>query len=238
MVAPPLSKELWYPRLQFASDHSLLVTFGAGISRHHHLDVRHLMALLQSDPPAGLRNLHPGYSSLLISFHPLVVTPEEFEAHIHELLNRIDSVKLPPERAVEIPVCYDAAFGPDLVDVAQHTRLTVEEVIARHCSVDYLVYFLGFSPGFPYLGEMPKELTTPRLPSPRTSVPAGSVAIGGAQTGIYPISSPGGWRIIGRTPLQLFRPDETPPTLLQMGDVVRFRRISREEFGALVGSRA
>lgn len=133
-------------------------------------------------------------------------------------------------RFVEIPVCYDGEFGPDLADVARHTGLSVEEVIARHSAVEYRVHCLGFAPGFPYLGGLPPELATPRRATPRQGVPAGSVAIGGAQTGIYPQSSPGGWNVIGRTPLRLFDADREPPALLKAGDRVRFRPITRGEF--------
>ncbi len=227
-----LLTELWYPRFQLASDHSLLVTFGAAISRQHHRDVLRLFLLLQQEAIEGLRNLHPAYSSLLISFDPLIIPPQEFEAAVRSLVDRIDSVATPEPQRIQIPVCYDPEFGPDLFDVAAHTKLSPNEVVRLHSSVEYLVYFVGFSPGFPYLGEMPEQLAMPRLPSPRIAVPAGSVAIGGHQTGIYPLASPGGWRIIGRTPLRLFRPDDASPTLLRMGDVVIFQPISRQEFEA------
>ena len=150
-------------------------------------------------------------------------------------MQQIDSVQVPESRRIEIPVCYDEELGPDLNDVARHSHLTVGEVVQRHSSTEYLVYFLGFSPGFPYMGNMPKELATPRMGTPRRLVPAGSVAIGGHQTGIYPVASPGGWRIIGRTPIKLFRPEEPEPTLLQMGDLVRFKAIDKNEFHQLFG---
>ncbi|MEX1276635.1 MAG: 5-oxoprolinase subunit PxpB [Bacteroidota bacterium] len=225
-----LSKELWYPRFQLASDRSLLVTFGAGISRRHHLDVRRLVALLESQPIPGTHAIHPAYSSVLVSFNPRENPPPEFEAGIRDLVQQIDSVRVPEPRRIEIPVCYGGKLGPDLDDVALHNRVTTDEVVRRHSSTEYLVYFLGFSPGFPYMGDMPKELAIPRLGTPRRVVPACSVAIGGRQTGIYPVASPGGWRIIGRTPLRLFRPEEAEPTLLRMGDLVRFKAINIDEF--------
>jgi KipI family sensor histidine kinase inhibitor len=123
---------------------------------------------------------------------------------------------------VEIPVAYGGANGPDLDAVAELTGHTPDEVVAMHSGAEYLVYFLGFSPGFPYLGGLPESIAAPRLETPRRRVPAGSVAIGGQQTGVYPIASPGGWRIIGRTPLRLFDPGADPPVLLRMGDHVRF----------------
>jgi KipI family sensor histidine kinase inhibitor len=123
---------------------------------------------------------------------------------------------------MEIPVSYGGEFGPDLADVARHTGLTPERVVEMHAGAEYLVYFLGFAPGFAYLGGLPPELTTPRLTAPRKHVPAGSVAIGGNQTGVYPIASPGGWRIIGHTDAKLFEPGAPDPVLLRMGDRVRF----------------
>jgi inhibitor of KinA len=132
------------------------------------------------------------------------------------------ALELPAPRTMEIPVRYGGADGPDLEEVAALNHLSAEEVIAIHSGAEYLVHFLGFSPGFPYLGGMPESIAAPRLETPRRSVPAGSVAIGGRQTGIYPTASPGGWRIIGRTPLRLFQPEADPPVLLQMGDHVRF----------------
>ncbi len=224
------SEELWYPRFQLASDRSLLITFGAGISRQHHLDVRRLVTLLESQPIPGIHSIHPAYSSVLVSFNPRENPPPEFEAGVRELMQQIDSVQVPEPRRIEIPVCYGGEPGPDLNDVALHNHLTVDEVVHLHSSTEYLVYFLGFSPGFPYMGDMPKELTTPRLGTPRRLVPAGSVAIGGNQTGIYPVASPGGWRMIGRTPLRLFRPEATEPTILHMGDLVRFKPIELDEF--------
>jgi KipI family sensor histidine kinase inhibitor len=158
----------------------------------------------------------------LIDFDPRRRNLSDVESLIREKMSG------PPKggelqcRLIEIPVRYGGADGPDLEDVARHTGLTPEGVIERHASVEYLVYFLGFSPGFPYLGGMPAELATPRLSTPRKRVPAGSVAIGGAQTGIYSVESPGGWRLIGHTPLPLFDPSHHPPAFLQMGDSIRF----------------
>ncbi|MBX6395501.1 MAG: 5-oxoprolinase subunit PxpB, partial [Alicyclobacillaceae bacterium] len=133
-------------------------------------------------------------------------------------------------RLVEIPVCYGGEFGPDLAYVADYHGLTPERVIEIHSSTEYRVYMIGFAPGFPYLGGLSPELATPRKTSPRLTIPAGSVGIAGNQTGVYSVSTPGGWQIIGRTPLVLFRPDLHPPSLLKAGDRVRFYPISREEF--------
>lgn len=201
-----------------ASDHSLLVRFGDEISPDTHRRVRDFVRAFRAP---WLRNLHPAYSTVLISFDPLRATHAEVEAAARAAAG---SAPAAPSRLIEIPVRYGGEFGPDLNDVAEHNQLTQEEVIDLHTSADYLVYFLGFSPGFPYLGGMDPRIATPRLPSPRKLVPAGSIAIGGSQTGIYPVASPGGWRLIGRTDLELFRAGRQPPTLLEMGDRVRFVR--------------
>jgi inhibitor of KinA len=130
---------------------------------------------------------------------------------------------------VEIPVCYGGDFGPDLASVAEHCGMSAPDVVALHSGAEYLVHAIGFTPGFPYLGGLHESLRTPRLDTPRQRVPAGSVAIGGSQTGVYPVDSPGGWQIIGRTPIALFRPHLTPAALLKPGDRVRFKVISATE---------
>jgi inhibitor of KinA len=229
---PP--QEDYYPAISFASDHSLLVVFGNGVSRDLHRKVLRLFWLLQSTPFAGMRNIHPAYNSVLVSFDPIVASPKECELHVRSLVNRLDAVTMASPRLVEVPVCYEKQVAPDLDFVASHSGLTVDEVIQLHSSVEYLVYFIGFTPGFPYLGELPHRLATPRLASPRLHVPEGSVAIGGAQTGIYSLPSPGGWRIIGQTPLKLFRPRENPPTLLEIGDLIKFKPISLKELNDVI----
>jgi inhibitor of KinA len=227
-------KEDSFPSISFASDHSLLVVFGNGVSRDIHTNVLRLFKLLRSRPPAGLCNIHPAYNSVLISFDPLIVPPKDFEQHVRSLLNLLNSIALASPRVIPIPVCYHKSVAPDLDFVADHTGLTVDDIVQLHSSVEYLVNFIGFIPGFPYLGELPDRLATPRLATPRLHVPGGSVAIGGKQTGIYSLPSPGGWRVIGRTSLKLFRPRETFPTLLEIGDHVRFRPVSLQEFNDMM----
>lgn len=218
------------PLIRQASDHSFLVTFGEGISRAHHRNVLRLFRLLLSNPDRSTVNIHPAYSSVLISFDPFVKQPREFLEYVRLLLNQLDTVEATKSEPIEIPVCYDRTFAPDLEFVATHNGLMPEDVVRLHMSVEYLIYFIGFSPGFPYMGELPAELAAPRLTTPRVMVPEGSVAIGGNQTGIYSTASPGGWRIIGRTPLRLFDPLLDQPTTLQMGNTVRFRSISIAEY--------
>jgi inhibitor of KinA len=189
----------------------------------------------------GLIELAPAYTSIGLFFDPLRVIEagaprdgvlEWLAAKIrNELAGRPKQRKRPPAaRIVEIPVCYEREFAPDLEEVARHGQLPVDEIIRRHSSAQYRVHCVGFTPGFPFLGGLPSELAMPRRAEPRLKIPAGSVAIGGAQTGIYPLSSPGGWNVIGRTPLRLFDVLRDPPALLRTGDRVRFRTITREKF--------
>jgi KipI family sensor histidine kinase inhibitor len=159
---------------------------------------------------------------VLVDFDPCLRSHDEVEALVLERMAG-DQGQAPPEpRHLEIPVRYGGEFGPDLADVSRHTGLTEARVVELHAAAEYVVYFVGFSTCFPYLGGLPPELATPRLPAPRKHVPVGSVAIGGAQAGIYPLASPGGWRLIGRTDLKLFDLAATPPPMLRMGDRVRF----------------
>jgi KipI family sensor histidine kinase inhibitor len=213
-----------------ASDRSLLVRFGDEISPENHRLVRRLAGWLLDHPRPFVHNIHPAYCTVLVGHDPRQAAAGEVEAHVREGLAALEDQPDPPARTVEVPVCYGGAHGPDLPDVAAHCGLSPDEVVRLHAAGAYCVYFLGFSPGFPYLGGLDPRLATPRLAAPRRAVPAGSVAIGGAQTGVYPVGSPGGWRLIGRTPAPLFDPARTPPALLQMGDLVRFVPISPGEF--------
>jgi inhibitor of KinA len=221
------------PRFHPASDQSLLVYLGEAISLESHGRVLRLLRLLESRPIPGVRNLHPAYASLLIVFDALQLRHKELESIVLEYWAASQEVHLPEPRLVEIPVCYGGEFGPDLEDVARVHNMTVAEIVDLHVSTTYLVYFLGFAPGFAYLGELPELLATPRLATPRRKVPAGSVGIAGKQTGIYPFATPGGWRLLGRTPVSTFRQDRTPMNLLSIGDHVRFSPISAERFAQL-----
>jgi len=203
---------------------------------------------LQDGAIPGVIELAPAYTTVAVFFNPMVVVdaaPNPDEAlnwlteRVREVLaagadrgRRVRSTKS-NARLVEIPVCYDPEFALDLDHVASQAKLTPTKVVDLHSRAEYRVSCIGFVPGFPFLAGLPKELATPRRATPRKEIPAGSVAIGGAQTGIYPLRSPGGWNLIGRTPLQLFDPEKTPPAFLHAGDRVRFRAITREEFEAL-----
>ncbi len=235
------------PRFQIASDQSLLVYFDSATKKDRSEDrplqsqntveanekVRRLLRLLESEPVEGVRNLHPAYCSLLVKFDVLKLRHEEVEGILRGYLARLDEVKLPEPRLVEIPVCYGGEFGPDLAEVSALCGMTTAQVIEVHSSVEYLVYFLGFVPGFAYLGEVPKELVTPRLAAPRRRVAAGSVGIAANHTGVYPFATPGGWRLIGRTPVKMFRADRKELSLVTIGDRVRFTPIDAQRFAEM-----
>lgn len=206
---------------------------GDAIEPDVNLKVRALAEVLQNMAVRGLLEIVPTYRSVLLVYDPMLTEPRFLMDMVRLAEQRLPGTKLPPHRIVEIPVCYGGEFGPDMEFVAAYHGLSVEAVIQIHSSQDYQIYMMGFTPGFPFLGGLPEVLATPRLETPRLLVPAGSVAIAANQTGIYPIASPGGWRIIGRTPLRLFRPELSEPFLYRAGDIIRFKPISAQEFHLL-----
>jgi inhibitor of KinA len=216
-----------------ASDSSLLIVLGNAISPELHARVIGLFQALQAKQDPRIRNLHPGYSSVLVDFDPLEISHDELIAIVEQSASAAASEAERRPNLVSIPVCYDTEFGLDLLDLADHAKISPEEVIQLHSSATYLVYFLGFSPGFAYMGGLPEKLHMPRLATPRGQVAAGTVGIAGSQTGIYPVDSAGGWRLIGRTPWRMFDPNADPPTRLQPGDTVRFSAIDRATFSAM-----
>jgi inhibitor of KinA len=218
---------------RLASDQSLLVYFDEKISPDAHQQVRKLLHALASRPITDVRNLHPAYCSVLIDFDPLKTTRPELEAALRRRIEELSEVELPGPREVEIATCYGREFGPDLEEVANFCGIAPDQVVDLHSSVTYTVYFLGFVPGFAYLGELPATLVMPRLASPRRTTVPGSVGIADNQTGIYPFATPGGWRLIGRTPLAIFQPDRENMSLLNVGDRVRFIPISSAQFAAM-----
>lgn len=213
-----------------ASDQAILVYLGEEIGLPAHERVLKLLRLLEKNPPVWLRNVQPAYCSLLVAFDSCRVDHAQVEATLREYEERAETMRAPKPRTVEIPVCYGGEFGPDLEEVARIHRLQADEVIRLHSSRTYHAYFLGFAPGFAYLGDLPGEIATPRLETPRKRVPEGSVGIAGRQTAVYPFATPGGWRLLGRTTLRFFRTDRIPMQLVSIGDQVRFRPISRDEF--------
>ncbi len=216
-------------RVEPFGDAAVLVTLGEAIdpvvNRQVHAVARHLDALPGGRRAFAFGKAVPAYASLLIPFDPWAVSAHDAAHHLREVIGALeldDSEPAAPHRTVEILVRYGGDHGPDLLDVAKRTGLTPDEVIQAHASVDYTCFFLGFAPGFAYLGVLPPELELPRRGEPRTRVPAGSVAIAGRQTAVYPSATPGGWHLIGRTGAPLWDVQRDPPTLIAPGDLVRF----------------
>lgn len=216
------------PCFQPAGDSALLVTFADRIDLAANRLAHDLARRLREHPLRGLGEAVPGYVTLMVFYDPLEVDYAAVETLLRRLLDECESSSMAPRR-VEVPVIYGGEHGPDLEFVAAHNRLPVDEVIRLHSGRDYPVYMMGFMPGFPYLGGLDSRITAPRLDTPRSRVPAGSVGIAGEQTGIYPFDSPGGWRLIGRTSLCLFDPSREPPFLLNPGDLVRFVPVAEGE---------
>ncbi len=225
-------------------DRAILIEFGREIGEETYNSVRQINSILESEQPEWLIELVPAYTTLTIFYSPESVfrafqenrLPYEIiTLELRILLDRLQASSKNEQRRVEIPICYGGDFGPDLGYVAEYNHLTEQDVIETHSSGDYLIYMLGFAPGFPYIGGMSKEISAPRRKSPRQNIPPGTVGIAGEQTGIYPIETPGGWQLIGRTPLKLFNPNDSTPTLLQAGDRIQFKPISYEEYLSLEG---
>jgi len=216
-----------------AGEQGLVVEFGNVISPEVNARVQRLAGKISEGKVEGVIELVPTYRSLLIYFDPLRLARSDLSRMIERLLaveGAVDKGGKDKVRVIHVPVCYGGEFGPDLDHVAQHSGLLVDEVVAIHSSRPYLIYMLGFTPGFAYLGGMSPRIATPRLEKPRTKIPQGSVGIADKQTGLYPIESPGGWRLIGRTPLKPFSPGLANPFLFAAGDYLQFVPISAEEF--------
>ena len=211
----------------------MLVEFGRELCPDDNRRVHDLAAKLTVMQLPGIIECVPAFGSLMVSLDPLVQDGEQLVAICREVISSGCADQGNPPLVVEIPVLYGGEFGPDLLDVSSETGLSQEEVITLHTAKPYLVYMIGFMPGYPYLGGLDQRLSVPRLKSPRTKVPAGSVAIAEQLTGIYSVNSPGGWRLIGRTPVPLYIPEENPPTLLRPGDYVRFVPVGAEQYQAL-----
>jgi len=219
------------PRFLPLGDAGLVVEFGGDeISDLANAAVLALRLVVDAKPPRGVRETVPTYRSLLIVYDPVTTSPAELQLAVGDLLGETDPAHLPTGHLIEIPTAYGGVHGPDLADVAAETGLSESEVAAIHASTEYRVYMLGFSPGFPYMGTLPPSIRVTRLPSPRTRVPVRSVAMAGQQTGVYPTESPGGWRLIGRTPTRIYDPSRPDPFLLDAGDHVRYTAISPEDY--------
>jgi KipI family sensor histidine kinase inhibitor len=210
-------------------DRSLLVELGEKIAPDVNRRVQELMLQLQQARMPGVREFAPGYRSLLVVFDPLALSPSELKARITDVAGRPGSAGLPQAKLLTVPVFYGGDYGPDLEGVAGHLGISTDEVIRLHTETIYRVYMIGFTPGYPYMGELPAALAVPRRSTPRTRVPKGSVGIAQRQTGIYSVESPGGWQIIGWTPIELFDPTRQLPSLLEMGDQVKFEAVRQVE---------
>lgn len=222
------------PQFEPLGEAALLLRFGEAVDTLLSQRLQGLSTALRASAPPGVLELVPSYAALAVHFDPLRIALDEVAAWVRSGLREGGSGSARRQlRRIEIPLCYGGDYGPDLGAVAAHARLDEDEVIARHCAPDYIVAMIGFLPGFPYLLGLDPALAMPRMDTPRAEVRAGSVGIGGAQTGIYPQRSPGGWRLIGRTPERLFDPQRNPPSLLQPGDRVRFVPVSPQEFKTL-----
>jgi len=218
------------PRIRPAGDQALVVEIGEGIDEIVNQRVHALALALERRELPGIVDLVPTYRSLLVNYDPLRIDFAALTGAVTGAASSLGEIALPEPRRVEIPTCYGGQYGPDLPFVAAHNGLSEDEVVAIHASGTYRVFMMGFSPGFAYMGGMSPRIATPRLQTPRTSIPAGSVGIAQQQTGIYPVESPGGWQLIGRTPVRLFDPARTPPTLVEPGDLVAFVQIDERRY--------
>jgi KipI family sensor histidine kinase inhibitor len=230
-------------RVEALGDRALLAILGKGIDPGVNDEVHRLASLIRERELPGVHDLVPAYATVAVHYDPAAWSGDKVPPHealkneILRLWEGAGTSSFPPARQVDIPVCYGGAFGPDLAEVAGLCALSEEEVIARHAAAAYRVYMIGFSPGFAYLGGLDPTIATPRRATPRLKVPAGSVGIAGMQTGIYPVTTPGGWQIIGRTPKPLFLPTQENPCLLYPGDRLRFVPIDEAAFQACGGKR-
>ncbi|MBP7072072.1 MAG: 5-oxoprolinase subunit PxpB [Clostridia bacterium] len=217
-------------RYLMSGDKGLVVEFGNEISEPVNEKVRGLYLAIQKSQMPGIYELIPTYRSLLIQYNPLEIEIDSLIEKLSEIEKDLGAIDLPKPRIVEIPTIYGGEFGEDLGFVAEHNGLSEDQVIKIHSSIDYRIYMLGFTPGFSYLGGMSEKIAAPRLKTPRTKIPGGSVGIAGKQTGIYPMESPGGWQLIGRTPVKLYDPSSETPIILQAGDYIRFIPIDKDEY--------
>lgn len=220
-------------RFRISGDRALLAVYGEGVDPAVNERVRRMAALVDDLHHPAIEAVVSSYCTLALHYNPQAIGCAELADLLRDLERQLATAVIPEAALVEIPVCYGGEFGPDLDFVAAHNHLDPEEVIRRHSGASYRIYAIGFAPGFCYLGGLDPRIHAPRLITPRLQVAAGSVGIAGSQTGVYPLASPGGWQLIGRTPLCLFAPEREQPVPYRPGDTVRFRPISVEEFARL-----
>lgn len=213
-----------------AGDSSILIEFGKEISPEINRKIKATVQLMKEQHIEGVVDVIPAFCSLLINYDPRVISYDEIRKRMQNLV-KVDAKSGEEKKKIyEIPVCYGGEYGPDIENIAANAGLSVEEVIKIHSSRDYLIYMLGFLPGFCYLGGLDERIHTPRLANPRMKINAGSVGIGGSQTGIYPLDSPGGWQLMGMTPVKTYDPDRDVPILVEAGDYIRFVPIDEDEY--------
>lgn len=213
-----------------AGDSSILIEFGKEISPEINRKIKATVQLMKEQHIEGVVDVIPAFCSLLINYDPRVISYDEIRERMQNLV-KVDAKSGEEKKKIyEIPVCYGGEYGPDIENIAANAGLSVEEVIKIHSSRDYLIYMLGFLPGFCYLGGLDERIHTPRLANPRIKINAGSVGIGGSQTGIYPLDSPGGWQLMGMTPVKTYDPEREVPILVEAGDYIRFVPIDEAEY--------
>ncbi|MCI8578134.1 MAG: 5-oxoprolinase subunit PxpB [Lachnospiraceae bacterium] len=217
-------------RILTAGDSSLLIEFGKEISPEINRKIAATVQLMKEQHIEGVVDMIPAFCSLLINYDPRVVRYDKMKKRLESLVRMDIKVGAEKRRIFEIPVVYGGEYGPDLAAIAQHAGLSEAEVINIHSSQDYLIYMLGFLPGFCYLGGLDERIHTPRLANPRLKIRAGSVGIGGSQTGIYPLDSPGGWQLMGMTPVKTYDPDREVPILVEAGNYIRFVPVDEAEY--------
>ncbi|WP_236897907.1 5-oxoprolinase subunit PxpB [Clostridium beijerinckii] len=229
-----MEKSKFKAKISQISETAALVEFGRKISEDINKKVRTFCTYLDEKPFYGMVEYVPAFTSVSVIYNPLDMNSEApyevVKAILDNIISKLDFSLGDEEHIVEIPVCYGGEFGQDIEQVAKINNITVDEVIKIHSEGKYLVYMIGFAPGFPYLGGMSEKIAAPRRESPRIAIPAGSVGIAGMQTGVYPIETPGGWQLIGKTPLKLFDLKRNSKSLLKAGDIVKFYPISYEEY--------
>lgn len=217
-------------KYSIVGDCAISIEFGENISDEINNKIRTFNDILKSYKIEGIIETVPSFRSLLVYYDPSILYFDELIKIISNISISLKEENFSKKKIIEIPVCYDEEFGVDLNFVSDHTNLSLDEIIKSHSSKDYLIYMLGFLPGFAYLGGMDEKLITPRLESPRIKLEAGAIGIGGEQTGVYPLSSPGGWRIIGRTPIKPYDANREKPILYEAGDYIRFKKINKSDF--------
>ena len=222
-------------KIMTAGDSSILIQFGNSIDPDINARIAATVQLMKEQHIEGVVDIIPAFCSLLINYDPRVISYDEMKTRMEKILSIEIAAGARRKKVYEIPVCYGGEFGPDLPTIAEHAGLSEQEVIDIHSSTDYLIYMLGFLPGFTYLGGLDERIHTPRLANPRIRIPAGSVGIGGSQTGIYPMDSPGGWQLMGMTPVKTYDPDREVPILVEAGDYIRFVPVDRAEYDRIKG---